>query len=171
MLAIITTALVETLVKHMFSNYLDEVDKIEIEGAPSWYMMPVDEQFCSFAHKTGPIDNIEIVKDKAKFKMIRKIDDTIEIIIYDNMKYVKNNKEKKLIEKFKKDKDINLFVRKNLNYSRVKYEEEIKTIFVRACIQKDTIISYQKERLGIIKKEILNSKVNDAFDELEAELK
>ncbi|MEA3314653.1 MAG: hypothetical protein U9Q30_02190 [Campylobacterota bacterium] len=171
MLMVITSALVETLVKHMFNNYLDERDKVEMDGAPSWYMEPVDDKLCSFSHKTGTMDNIDIVKSNARFKIIRKIDKTIEIIIYDNMKNIKNEREKKLIRRFKEDKELPLFVDKYLHYPKIKYEEEIKTTFVKACISKDSIIDYQKERLVIIKKEVLNSKVNDAFAELEAELK
>lgn len=171
MLMVITSALVETLVKHMFNNYLNERDKVEIDGAPSWYMDPVEDKLCSFSHKIGNINNIDIVKKNARFKMIRKIDNTINIIIYDNMKNVKSDKEKKLIKKFKKDKNLPLFVDKNLDYSKIKYEKEINTTFVKACIEKNTIIDYQKERLNLIKKEILNSKVNDAFNELDKELK
>jgi len=53
MVILIANALVETLAKYMFSNYLDEQSQIKIGGAPSWYMQPVDNQICTFSHKKG----------------------------------------------------------------------------------------------------------------------
>lgn len=170
MLVVITGALVETLVKHMFSNYLDEKDKIEIGGAPSWYMMPVENEMCTFAHKSGGMDMIDFTKDQTKIKMAKKINDIIEITIYDNTKNVKNIKEKSVIEAWKIDSNLPVFVKKHINYSRVSYEDEIQTTFVRGCISNDTIISYQKERLEQIKQAVLNAKANNAFDELDSDL-
>ncbi|MEA3512850.1 MAG: hypothetical protein U9R37_04560, partial [Campylobacterota bacterium] len=169
MVLLITSALVETLTKHMFGNYLEQRDQIEIGGAPSWYMMPVDDEMCAFAHKKGSMDYIDRVKEKSSFKLKRKIDDTIEIVIYDNLKNIKNEKEKAVVNQFKKDIDLPVFIKKNVRYSRVSYEDEINTTFVRACIPKTTIISYQEERLKKIKNEVLNVKVNNAFDDMERE--
>ena len=171
MVMIIATALIETLTKHMFSKYLDEQSKIEIGGAPSWYMQPMDDKLCSFAHKSGGIDMIEVVKNSAKYKMKRKIDDTIEIVIYDNMKKVTNEKEKAVISKFKNDENLPIFINKYIDYSKVSYEDEIDTTFVRACIPKNTIIAYQTERLTKIKKEVLKVKARNAYDYLESEKK
>lgn len=170
MLVLITGALVETLVKHMFSNYLDARDKIEIGGAPSWYMMPVEDKMCTFSHKSGGMDMIDIVKDESRVKMIKKINGTIDIVIYENMKNVTNEKEKAVVNRWKVDSNLPVFVNKNLDYSRVAFEDEINTTFVRACIPKNTIIEYQKERLSNIKKEVLKFKAANADDELDKEL-
>ena len=60
-----------------------------------------------------------------------------------------------------------MFTYKHLNYSRVAYEDEIQTTFVRACIPKSIIIDYQKERLQSIKKSLLTFKTNNAMNELD----
>ncbi len=170
MLLLITSALVETLTKHMFSNYLDSLDKVDIGGAPSWYMQPVDDDMCVFAHKSGDIDTIDFVKNKARLKLIKKIDDTIDIVIYENVKNITNQKEKEIVDKWKMDTNLPIFVNKNLDYSRVSYEDEIKATFVRACIPKKIFIDYQSNRLKTIKKEVLKFKSNNAVDEMENEL-
>ena len=43
--------------------------------------------------------------------------------------------------------------------------------FVRACIPKETIINYQKERLEVIQKSPLNHKADCAINELDEMLK
>jgi len=168
MVMVITTALIETLTKHMFGKFLDERDKIEIGGAPSWYMMPVDDKMCTFAHKKG-LDSIDIVKKQVRLKMKRKIDDTIEVVIYDNTQNITNKKEQEVVEAFKYDRNLPIFIKKYLKYSRVAYEDEIDTTFVRGCIDKKVIIDYQAKRLKQIKKAVLNVKTKSAFDELELE--
>jgi len=170
MLLIITGALVETLTKHLFQNKLNEMDKIEIDGAPSWYMKPIDDEICVFTHKHGTLDSIEIAKDKSKFKMIKKIDETVDIVVYENTKNITNKKEKLLVDKWKVDSRLPTFVNQNLQFSRVVYEEEINTAFVRACISSDIIITYQKERLSDIKKELLKYKSDSTIDEMENDL-
>ena len=170
MLLLITSALVETLTKHMFSKYLDGLDKVDIGGAPSWYMQPMDDDMCVFAHKSGEIDTIDFVKNKARLKLIKKIDNTIDIVIYENVKNITNEKEKEVVKKWKIDSNLPIFVNKNLDYSRVSYEDEIQATFVRACIPKKIFIDYQSNRLKTIKKEVLKYKSNSAIDEMENEL-
>ena len=170
MLVLITSALVETLTKYMFSNYLNSLDKIDIDGAPSWYMKPVEDKMCVFTHKTGNIDKIDFVKNTTKLKMIKKIDETIDIVIYDNLKNITNKKEKELVNKWKIDSSLPVFINKNLDYSRILYEDDLNAIFIRACISKQTFINYQKERLSIIKKEVLKLKSKRAVNEMENEL-
>ncbi|MEA2049397.1 MAG: hypothetical protein U9O56_01495 [Campylobacterota bacterium] len=170
MLLLITNALVETLVKHMFGNFLKEQDKIELDGAPSWYMNSVDDEMCVFTHKSGGIDYIDITKNNAKLKMIKKINGTIDIVIYENSRNITNKKEQAVVDFWKNDSKLPTFVDKNLRYSRVKFEKEIDTTFVRACIPNNIIIDYQKERLVKIKKEVTKFKSNNALDELDNEL-
>jgi hypothetical protein len=171
MLLLITNALIETLTKHMFKKYLDEQDKVQIGGAPSWYMKPIDDKMCTFAHKKGSYESVDIAKNDAKMKMIKKIDGTIEVVIHENTKKITNEKEKAVVEKFKVDTNLPLFVRQNINYSRVVYEDEVHTTFVRACIPNSNILEYQKERLTKIKKAVLKQKSKNAFGELDMDMK
>ncbi len=170
MLLLITNALVETLVKHMFSNYLKAQDKIEIEGAPSWYMSPVENEMCVFAHKSGGVVYIDITKENATYKMIKKINGTIDVVIYENRQNITNKKEKAIVEFWKKDSNLPVFIDKNIRYSRVSFEKEINATFVRACIPNNIIIDYQKSRLATIKKEVTKFKANNAYDDLDSSI-
>lgn len=169
MVSVIAMALVETLTKHMFKNYLDEMDKVEIGGAPSWYMVPLEDDMCTFSHKKGGYDSIDIAKERAKYKMTKKIDGIIEITIHDNMKNVSGVKETTIVDKWRTDSNLPIFTNKHLRYSMVAYEDEIDTTFVRACIPKETIFKYQKGRLIEIEKLVLDTKSENAFDELDSD--
>jgi len=170
MIVLITGALVETLTKYMFNKYLDSLDRIDIGGAPSWYMKPVDDEMCVFTHKTGNMDTIDFVKEKARLKMIKKIDDTIDIVIYENIKNITNTKEKAVVDKWKIDSNLPVFVNKNLHYTRISYEDEINAVFARGCIPKKVFIDYQTDRLKSIKKEVLKYKSNTLIKEMENDL-
>lgn len=170
MITVIATALVETLTKHMFKKYLDEMDKVEIGGAPSWYMVELEDDLCTFAHKKGGFDSIDVAKNDAKFKMIKKIGEIVEIVIYDNMQTVKGVKDKTIVEKWKDDSNLPVFVNKYLNYSRVAYEDEVDTTFVRACIPRQVITNYQTDRLQDIESLVLSYKSDSALDELDKAL-
>lgn len=171
MMAIITLALVDSLAKYIFTKTLNDMDKIDIGGAPSWYMKNVDDKMCTFVHSKGGLDSVQIAKDKSVIKMTKTIDDVIDIVIYDNTKKITNPKEKKLVELWSEDSDLDKFVKKSLRYSKIIYEDEIDTTFVRACISNDTVINYQKERIEGIKKSLLNYKKDTAIDEMEESLK
>jgi len=169
MVMLIVGAMVETLTKHMTQKYLDNMDGVKIGGAPSWYMEPVKDQMCVFTHKKGGFSSIDIAKKNANFKMKKKIDDTIEVVIYENIKNVKTQKEKDVIKKFKNDTDLPVFIKQNINYSQVTYEDKIQTAFVRACIPSKAILNYQHDRLMDINAAVLNAKSGSAFDSLDSE--
>ncbi len=170
MLSVIACALVSSLSQHIFTKTLNNMDKIEIGGTPSWYMQPVKDNTCIFTHLKGGLNSIEISKDNAKIKMTKKIDSLIDIAIYDNTKQIKKPKEKQLIRLWAKDEQLNIFVSKNLDYSKVTFEDEIDTTFVRACIPNQTIIDYQDNRLQNIQKSLLKYKMDSAIEELDEEI-
>eukprot|EP01155_Anaeramoeba_flamelloides_P018337 Anaeramoba_flamelloidesa569938_62.p2 GENE.a569938_62~~a569938_62.p2 ORF type:complete len:173 (-),score=6.24 a569938_62:741-1259(-) len=168
MVTVIAAALVETLTKHMFGKFLDGMDKVEIGGAPSWYMVELDDELCTFAHKKGGYDSIEIAKERAKFKMVKKIDGIVEIVIHDNMQDVRGVKEQTIVDRWRKDANLPVFVNKHLDFSRVSYEDEVDTTFVRSCIPRETITNYQKDRLFEIESLVLDQKSKNAMDELDS---
>jgi hypothetical protein len=116
MVTVITTALVSSLSKYIFTTMLNNLDEVKIDGAPSWYMKNIDDQVCTFAHTTGGFESIEITKNKVKYKLIKKIDGIIEIVVYDNTKYIKSKKDKEFIKKWSKDP--------NLEYDPYFYERK-----------------------------------------------
>jgi hypothetical protein len=170
MLSVIACALVSSFTKYVATKAFNSLDEVKIGGAPSWYMKPTSDNMCVFTHSKGGLDSIEIAKKNATIKMTRNINNVVEISIYDNTKQIKDPKEKSMIKLWSKDTNLNMFVRKNIDYNKIVYEDNIDTTFVRACIPNKTIIDYQDERLKKIKDELLNFKVNSAFDELENEL-
>lgn len=169
MVMLIVGAMVETLVKHMTQKYLDNMDGVKIGGAPSWYMEPMKEQMCVFTHHTGSLSSVEVAKEDAHFKMTKKIDGLIDIVIYENITGAQDPKSKQVVEKFKKDQNLDSFVKKNMNYSKTVYEEKIKTAFVRACIPAQTIQEYQKARLMTINELVLSDKSDTAFESMDDE--
>jgi len=169
MVMLIVGAVVETLVKHMTQKYLDNMDGVKIGGAPSWYMEPVKNKMCIYTHRKGGLSSIDIAKKNANYKMSKKINDVIEVVIYDTKGNIKDKKEQAVIDKFKKDKNLGVFVKRNMNFSKVVYEDEIKTAFVRACIPAKTIIGYQEDRLMAINEAVLGAKSSSAFGSLDEE--
>ena len=161
--------MVETLVKHMTQKYLDEMDGVKIGGAPSWYMEPMKNEMCVFTHQKGGLSSIDIAKKNATYKMTKKINDVIEIVIYENKTKVKDKNEQKLFDRFKIDDNLGGFVKKSMRYSKVSYEDEVNIAFVRACIPAKTIEFYQKARLMDINEAVLGAKSDSAFDSLDNE--
>ncbi|MEF3192160.1 MAG: hypothetical protein K6347_06430 [Campylobacterales bacterium] len=168
MITVIAAALIETFTKHMFQKYLNEQDKIEIGKAPSWYMKPVDDKMCVFTHKQGGLESVEIAKGEARIVMRRKIDGLITVAVSEQFKRAKTPEERALIEKWKDDPDLPIFIQRAIDYSRVSYEDEINTTFMRACILKTVLIDYEKKRLQAIGESLAKHRANKAMDELES---
>lgn len=171
MVIVIASALIETLTKHMFQKYLNEKDKVEIGGAPSWYEKPIDDRVCVFTNVKGGLSSIDTARDDAKIKMAKTINGLVEITIHDNYKKIKNEKEKEVVEQWKTDSNLPIFVNKNIDFSRVVYEDKLDITFVRACVDKKTIIKYQSERLSEIKKAVLKHKTKSAMQEMDNSIK
>jgi len=170
MVSVIACALVSSFSKFMFTKMLNEMDKVDIGGAPSWYMKPMDDKMCTFDFEKGDLQSIEIAKINAKTKMQRKINTLVDISIYETTKNVKDPKVIQMTQMWSDDPNLSLFVTKHLDYSKIVYEDEINTSFVRACIDAKVLTDYQQERLDIIQKDIMKYKANVALDELESEL-
>lgn len=181
MLEAILLKLVTSLTGFLFEGYLDTFKSIEIEGAPSWYERSGSkEMLVGYGYAEGGISSIEIAKNKCKMNIIHKINKGIEVSISDNFQYIKSQKEKEFINRFKIDNDLDLFVAKTMQYEKIEhFEAQTEGIFQKArqaqtftgcMIAKEDILTYQKNRLETIKKELLGFKSNNALDEMEAEL-
>lgn len=167
MLTMLTSALVNTLVQYMFEQTMNKIDSVNIDSAPSWYMEKVDNKMCTFSSEQGSISIINSVKNDSAFKMQSAITNVVDVSIYDNMKNIKTSKERQMTDKWKVDPNLNTFVSKNINFEKIKYNDELNRVFVRACIPKETIINYQKNRLENINKSLLNYKADSAMSELD----
>lgn len=170
MIEVVASALVETLAKYIFKSMLNRGYAADIEGAPSWYMQRMDDKVCTFSHKENGFSSLDLLVNDTKYKLTKKLDTMVEITIYDNLDKISNEKEKRLIEIWKKDPRLKIFVEKNVDFERVFYDEDTKIAFARSCISKDKIYEYQKNRLNSIKKKVLNYKSDRAMDELDRAL-
>ena len=171
MVSLLASALVNTLVDYMFNQAMNKMDSVHIDNAPSWYMQKVNDDMCSFASSRGGIGYIENTKKEAAYQMHQDINGVINITVYDTIKTISSEQERKLVDEWKNDPNLDTFIQKNIDFNKIKYEDEIDTTFVRACIPKKTIINYQKERLEVIQKSLLNHKADSAIDELDEMLK
>lgn len=170
MIAILTSALVETLAKFIIHKTLVNLEEINIEGAPSWYMKEYNDNICTFSYAKGDLASVEIAKDEVKIKMTKRIDKLVEITVYENMSKITNEKERALVSSWKKDPNIDIFRDKNMTFSKIVYDEDLKTTFARGCIPNEEVLKYQKNRLEDIKKTLLKHKSSSAIDELEKEV-
>ncbi len=163
-------AIGKALTVKLFTIYLSSsfsTQHVSIDGAPKWYYKEGKNELASFAMTKGGIASIDTAQKIATKKMEGKIETIIQTVLYDFYKKSKTDQEKELISKFEKDPYLPLFVKKNLKFTHIDYEKKIDTSFVKASLDKRTLIDYQKERLEKITKAILSQKADDAFDELE----
>jgi len=167
MLLTIVSAIVSTLVKHVTNCVLDNFSSVKIEGAPSWYMKPVDGEVCVYTYDYGDYSSVDRAKTKARMKMIKKVNGLIDVVIYENAPKFNQSKEIELMNRFKKDDNINLFIDRALKYEKVEYYKDKHEAFVRACIPSQILIAYEKNRLENIRKQVVKYKSDEAFDELE----
>jgi hypothetical protein len=87
--------------------------------------------------------------------------------VYKRFKNYNQPDEKLLIQKFKKDENLPMFVQSNLKYSRIEYDKDTRRAFVRACIDNQIILNYEQERIKEIVKKITKYREGKGFDELE----
>ncbi|MCA1927741.1 MAG: hypothetical protein LDL13_03695 [Calditerrivibrio sp.] len=162
----IALSLVKTLSSFLFSKMLVYSD-INIQGAPSWYQKADSEYVCVSTYNEGGLEAVDVAKDNAKKLLINKINEIIEIVVYDNYRNLQDKSEKLFISTFLKDEELPTFVNKNIDYKNIEYIEKSKLAFVRGCIGKDTLLGYEKERIGIIKNKLTHKRADNAFDELD----
>ena len=73
------------------------------------------------------------------------------------------------MEYFSKDSNLPIFVDTYLQYIKVKHEDDEDITFVKACIPKQTILTYQTDRLNKIQKALSIHRSEEAFDDLDKE--
>ncbi|MCX8083683.1 MAG: hypothetical protein N3C60_02045 [Calditerrivibrio sp.] len=163
----IAVSLVKTLSSFLFSKMLVYSD-VNIQGAPSWFHKPESAYVCVSTYQEGGLESVDIAKDKAKKMMISKINEIMEIVVYDNYRNLENKSEKAFVKSFVKDDDLHIFVNKNIDFRNIEYVKKVNITFVRGCVDKNTIIEYEKERIDMIRKKLTHKRADEAFDELES---
>lgn len=169
MLEVIALTFVKFLTNALLKGVWGYATGTVIDGAPSWFYKTDKARLCIYSYEDGGLESVEKAKTKAGIEMIKQIDGVIEIVLYDNFKNVEDPKEKMFIQKLKKDEYLPLFVKKNMIFHKIKYEEDIKRSFVKACIENDELIAYQTERSKKIAKKLTHFRADTGFDELKNE--
>jgi hypothetical protein len=169
MIESIGLALVKSLVTYLFNVYVLAASTVKIDGAPGWYMQNDSANVCVYEYQHGGLESVDAAKSKAYPDMEKQLTYIIEAVIYDNYSTLKDPSEKRFVMLFKSDADAPVFVRKTLVFPAVEYNKKIRTAFVKACIDKNQIVEYQKGRLETIKYQLTHKRAGDAFDEMEKE--
>lgn len=167
MLEGIAFALIKTMITFMFEQYLYTTQEIEIDDAPSWYYQNSDKMICSFSVIDGDYVNIELLKSKLLEKLQKDIQDINSHVIYKNFDRITNQIERDIVNKFENMSDVSKFIKFNINYNKIEYRSEVNRVFGKACIEKSMVLSFNKERLKNIVREVSIYKSSIEFDELE----
>lgn len=182
MLEAIVLKLITSLTGFLFEGYLDTFKYNEIDGAPSWYgNSGSNSQLVGYGYYKGDINTIVLAQKNCKQNIEAKINKSIEIIIYDNFKHVKDPKEKEFLKRVQYDETLSTFIEKNVKFEKVEHlkakketlfsdERKYDETFTGCMVEKKSILDYQKERLVVLQKELTNFKASNAQDELDAEL-
>ena len=162
-------ALTNTLASFLFEQYLYSTVEYDIDNAPSWFYQEAADEMCTFTYKTGKLESIEIAKQDAHDKMVKRIEKIVIVSVDKYYEDTVSEKEQLLLDTFSKDRRLTLFVDANLRYIKVKHEDNADVTFVKACIPKQQILDYQKKRLGKIQHDLTLHRADQAFDDLDKE--
>eukprot|EP00992_Anisonema_acinus_P003831 TRINITY_DN14184_c0_g1_i1.p4 TRINITY_DN14184_c0_g1~~TRINITY_DN14184_c0_g1_i1.p4 ORF type:complete len:220 (-),score=24.79 TRINITY_DN14184_c0_g1_i1:807-1466(-) len=163
-------ALGNTFASYLLDQYLRQEETIDIDGAPSWYGTNNEEGwYCVYSHRKGDIDSVDRAKRKAMNRMVEKQQLLVGVFLDQELekRKLRDEAELQLVERFRNDAKLSSFVAGHLDYRRVEYEGDVKATFVKACLETQEIIAYQKKRLEMINKELTVKRSNDAFDEMD----
>jgi len=167
MLEGLALSLVKTLATFLFDKYLRSTEQVKVDGAPSWYYTQEDRKVCTYTFIDGDYRYIDYAKQLNRKAMEKEIQSITEKTIYENMSYVKGERELSIVNNFRKDRELPTFVKAKIEYPKISYENEVNRVFVKGCIDKEVIYNYEKRKLQAITKSISLYHSNSAFDEMD----
>ena len=167
MLAVIGTAMLKSLTSYLFGSYLKaHYGSLEIDGAPNWYGTESKEVICLSTYRDGDLSQLDNTKRDAKIQLNKKVGHILEVVIYQNFKNLKPDEEA-FLNSIKKDKKLSLFIDANTKFQNIKVDDEENRVFIRTCLDKKSLIKYEKDRIKELSKDLTFYKADKAFDELE----
>lgn len=169
MLEALAFALFKTFVVYMFDQHLRQQDIVKIEGAPPWYYQSKEDHVCASGFAKGDFDAIEKARHRAQDALVQLIDDATEAMIYEHFRANTNPAERELVKRFESDEALPRFVKAKTRFHNVEYYEEVNKAFARNCVDRSSLLSYERERLQKIHVAVIEKYRHEAFDELEAE--
>ncbi len=170
MLESLAFALVKTFITFMFEQHLEHAQSVRIEGAPGWYYQQTVNHICDSGSAQGGLAAVEQSKAAARKQMVLRLDKALEIVVYENFRDKSDPTERALVERFKQDENLPVFVESAVIYENIEYKERQSTAYARVCIPKETLVAYQEERVGKLKKAVTLHHRDRAFDALENEM-
>ncbi|QEP42842.1 hypothetical protein D5085_06690 [Ectothiorhodospiraceae bacterium BW-2] len=162
-------SLVNTLASFLFEQYLKSTTEVEVDGAPRWYYHEEASKFCTFNFIDGDYYLLERAKSANKQLMVQRIERLTDVVVYENLHQVRTVEERQMVNQFKQDPQLPLFVEAKMNFIKISYEEEVERVFVKGCIDKTTLEAYEKQRLIDISHRLSRYRAGNAFDELEGQ--
>ena len=162
-----------TFAGYVFDVYLRTEDFLDIDGAPDWYLRNDNAEWdCAFGYVPGNLASVEKAKTDATNNLIKQQEQYVRSVIRNEVKRRKprNEKERQLVEQFLSDPELKNFVTEQRQFLKITYEDakDVRAAFVKACLSRETIVVYQKERLRRITIELSKNRAESAFRELDA---
>ena len=162
-----------TLAGYIFDIYLRTENTLDIDGAPDWYSRNDDAEWdCSFSYAPGSLASVEKAKTEATKNLVAQQEQYVQSAIRDEVQRRKprDEKERQLVEQFRNDPELKNFVTGQRQFLKITYDEDVRAAFVKACLSREIVVAYQKERLQKITTELSKNRAESAFGELEARL-
>jgi len=164
-----------TFAGYVFDVYLRTEDFLDIDGAPDWYLRNDDAEWdCAFGYAPGNLASVEVAKSDATKNLISQQEQYVESVIRNEVqrRRLRDEKERQLVEQFLNDSELKNFVTGQRQFLKITYEDakDVRAAFVKACLGRETIVNYQKERLQRITTELSKKRAESAFRELDTML-
>ena len=162
-----------TLAGYIFDIYLRTENTLDIDGAPDWYLRNDDAEWdCAFGYALGSLASVEKAKTEATKNLVAQQEQYVQSAIRDEVQRRKprDEKERQLVEQFRNDPELKNFVTGQRQFLKIAYDEDVRAAFVKACLSREIVVAYQKERLQKITTELSKNRAESAFGELEASL-
>jgi hypothetical protein len=170
MLESLAFALVKTLITFMFQQHLERMQSVRVEGAPAWFYLQTSGHVCDSGFAYGRLEAVEQSKENARNQMVLRIKTAMETVAYENFRDKTDPAERELIERFKQDENLPVFVEGSVIYENILFQQKQSTAYARACISKGKLQAYQEERVGKLKKAVTLHHRDRAMDALDGEL-
>ena len=162
-----------TLAGYIFNIYLRTENTLDIDGAPDWYLRNDDAEWdCAFGYAPGSLASVEAAKSEATKNLVAQQEQYVQSAIRDEVQRRKprDEKERQLVEQFRNDPELKNFMTGQRQFLKITYDEDVRAAFVKACLSREIVVAYQKERLQKITTELSKNRAESAFGELEAHL-
>jgi hypothetical protein len=167
MLEAIAFALAKSLAVYLFERQLENLGTTDIEGAPAWYATSKRNHVCGSGYAQGGLGAVDTAKRRSRARLVERIDGAIEVMIHEEFGDVSDPLEQKVLERMKTDEDLPVFIRGEARLLNVKYAEDRRLAFARACVPREPLIAYQEERIEAIRIGVLKAHKGAAFEELD----